>query len=380
MHNRLWLFLIIPACFGMSGCSTGSPTSSVRLNQIQVIGSHNSYHLRAHESLRMLLAARSPETMKALNYTHPPLPDQLSRLGIRQIELDCFADPEGGLYAHPKGPQWASGTGLPPVPNQDPEGKLGRPGFKVMHVPDIDYMSTVLTLTDGLKQVLDWSNQHPGHVPIFILLELKEDSESPELTQVLRFGEKELAALEAEITSILPRQKILTPDDIRHGERSLPAALQKYGWPTLDSVRGKIIFGMDNESAVRDLYLKDHPALEGKLLFVSVPATNPAAAWMKMNDPVHDFDRIQALVKAGFLVRTRADADTRQSRANDPAQREKALASGAQFVSTDYRAPNLSFSPYCVRFENGIVARVNPVSGNPLLQGVDLETPQKPSR
>ena len=335
MRNRLWLFLIIPVCFGMSGCSTGSPTSSVRLNQIQVIGSHNSYHLRAHESLRTLLASRSPGSVKGLDYTHPPLPEQLSRLGIRQIELDCFADPKGGLYAHPKGAQWAASAGLPPVPNQDPEGKLGRPGFKVMHIPDIDYMSTVLTLTDGLKQVLDWSDQHPGHVPIFILLELKEDTESSELTRGIPFGENELAALEAEISSIIPRQKILKPDDIRRGERSLPEALQKYGWPTLDSVRNKIIFAMDNESAVRDLYLKGHPALEGKLLFVSVPATNPAAAWMKMNDPVRGFDQIQGLVKAGFLVRTRADADTRQSRANDPTQRDKAFASGAQFVSTD---------------------------------------------
>jgi hypothetical protein len=96
------------------------------------------------------------------------------------------------LYANPKGVQWAANAGLPPVPNQDPEGKLMRPGFKVMHVPDIDYMSTVLTLTDGLKQVLYWSERHPKHVPIFVLLELKEDAESPDLTQPLRFGENEL--------------------------------------------------------------------------------------------------------------------------------------------------------------------------------------------
>jgi hypothetical protein len=378
MQNWLWPFLMIPVVFLVSGCSTASRTSSVRLNQIQVIGSHNSYHLRAHDSLRTLLAGRSPEAVKGLDYTHPPLPEQLSRLGIRQIELDCFADPDGGLYANPEGVRWAAQAGLPPVPNQDPEGKLGRPGFKVMHVPDIDYMSTVLTLTDGLKQVFDWSKQHPRHVPIFILLELKEDTESAELTQPIRFGDRELAALEAEIASVIPRHKILAPDDIRRGERSLPEALRKYGWPKLDSVRGKIILGMDNESTVRDLYLKGHPALEGKLLFVSVPTTNPAAAWLKINDPVRDFNQIQELVQAGFLVRTRADADTQQSRANDPAQREKAFASGAQFVSTDYREPNLSFSSYSVRFENGMVARINPVSGNPLLRGVDLENPQTP--
>jgi hypothetical protein len=324
-----------------------------------------------------LLAGRNPEAAKALDYSHPSLTDQLSRLGIRQIELDCFADPRGGLYASPKGVLWAAKAGLPPVPNQDPQGELRQPGFKVMHIPDIDYMSTVLTLKDGLKEVYEWSRSYPGHVPIFILLELKEDAESPELTQPIRFSEKELASLEAEIISIIPRQKILAPDDIRKGEGSLPEALRKYGWPSLDSVRGKIMFGMDNESSVRDLYLRGHPALEGKLLFVSVPTTNAAAAWMKMNDPVHDFDEIQRLVRDGFLVRTRADADTQQARTNDPTQRDRAFASGAQFISTDYREPNLSFSPYSVRFSDDIVAGINPVNGSPMLWGVDLENPRR---
>jgi hypothetical protein len=366
-----WLPLL--ACLCTSGCCSVRSTSSVRLNQIQVIGSHNSYHLRAHESLRALLAKRDPRAVQSLDYTHPPLADQFSRLGIRQIELDCLADPTGGLYAHPKGPAWAAQAGLPPVPNQDPEGKLLKPGVKVMHVPDIDYMTSVLTLKDGLRQVLDWSNQHPSHVPVFILIELKEDADGPELTKPIPFGENELATLEAEIASVIPRQKILAPDDVRRGEKSLPEALHKYGWPELDSVRGKVLFGLDNESAVRDLYLKGHPALEGRLLFVSVPRTNSAAAWMKMNDPIHDFTEIQNLVRSGFLVRTRADADTRQARANDTTQRDAALASGAQFVSTDYAEPNKVLSIYCVRFKHEIVARANPVSGSSLSPDMDLE-------
>ena len=172
MQPGFWLFLFLAIL--VSGCSTTSPTSGVRLNQIQVIGSHNSYHVRAHDSLRAVLASRSPETAQALDYTHPPLTDQFSRLGIRQIELDCFADPDGGLYAHPKGVEWVKRAGLPPVPNHDPEGRLRQPGFKVMHVPDIDYFSTVPTLRVALQQVFDWSEQHPGHIPIFILLELKK--------------------------------------------------------------------------------------------------------------------------------------------------------------------------------------------------------------
>ena len=357
----------------MSAGAPASSSSGVRLNQIQVIGTHNSYHQRAHKSLHELIAKRAPDEVRGLDYTHRPLSEQFSRLGIRQIELDCFADPQGGLYSDPRGVKWAADAGLAPVPNHDPQGRLRQPGFKVMHVQDIDYLSSVLTLVEGLKQVRDWSAKHPGHVPIFILLELKEDAPAQELTQPLPFGERELAALEAEILSVFSREKIVKPDDVRGNESNSPEALRKRGWPTLDSVRGKVMFGMDNTGAVRDLYLHGHPALEGRLLFVSVPPTNPAAAWMKENDPVEGFARIQELVKAGFLVRTRADSDTAEARANDNRRRDQALASGAQFISTDYPEPNRLFSPYCVRFEGAIVARMNPVNGSRALQGVDLE-------
>ena len=58
-----------------------------------------------------------------------------------------------------------------------------------------------------------------------------------------------------------------------------------------------------------------------------------------MNDPVEEQALIQERVKQGFLIRTRADADTREARAGNTARREAALASGAQYVSTDYSGP-----------------------------------------
>ena len=99
--------------------------------------------------------------------------------------------------------------------------------------------------------------------------------------------------------------------------------------------------------------------MAGRLLFVSVPRTHPAAAWMKRNDPVGSFDEIQSLVKAGFLVRTRADAGTVEARANDAARRDQAFASGAQLISTDYPEPDLRFSGCAVRFERGVVRRTS---------------------
>jgi len=357
----------------LAGCGTPSPTAGVRLNQIQVIGTHNSYHQRTHDSPMKLIAMTSASAARDLDYSHRPLQEQFSRLGIRQIELDCLADPDGGRYAQPLGIKRAAEAGLPPVPPHDPEGKLLQPGIKVMHVPDIDFSSTVPTLVDGLRQVRNWSKEHPRHVPIFVMLELKEDTLAPGFTKVLPFDDNELANLEREILSVFPRRAILAPDDVRRGAGTLPEALRQHGWPLLDDVRGRVMFGMDNEGSVRDRYLAGHPALEGRLLFVSVPSTNAAAAWMKRNDPVQNFGEIQELVRNGFLVRTRADSGTGASRTNDPQQRDRAMASGAQFVSTDYAEPDTRFSSYSVRFASGIVARINPVAGPSKLEGHEME-------
>ena len=137
------------------------------------------------------------------------------------------------------------------------------------------------------------------------------------------------------------------------------------------------MFALDNEDSLRDLYLEGHEALRGRTMFVSVAPEHPAAAWMKANDPVADFDRIRSLVRAGFLVRTRADANTVQSRQDDPTQRDKALASGAQFVSTDYPEPDVRFSGYHVRLPGGVALRANPVNGPTI--AADLEASPAPS-
>jgi hypothetical protein len=134
-----------------------------------------------------------------------------------------------------------------------------------------------------------------------------------------------------------------------------------------------VIFALDNTGPEREVYLKDHPALSGRLMFASVDEDDPAAAWFKINDPIASFDDIQRLVKAGFLVRTRADADTKQARDGSTEMRDRALSSGAQFVSTDYPVPDPRFTGYCVQLPGRAVARSNPVSGDRSRDGLDLE-------
>jgi hypothetical protein len=359
----LWL-----AC-GCMAAAAGEP----RLNQIQVIGSHNSYHIEPSPTVRALIAAAGERHAQGLEYTHPPLAEQFSSRGVRQIELDLSYDPEGGRYAEPSARKVLRGLGRDPGPDHDPKGLLRRPGMKVLHVPDVDYRTTALTLVDALKQVREWSKAHPRHVPIMILLELKSEATATLPTRPLPFDSKALEALEGEIVSVFPRGEIITPDDVRGSFATLRESIRARGWPRLDTVRGKVMFALDNEDQVRDLYLEGHPALQGRLLFTSVSESHPAAAWFKINDPVAEFDRIRRLVGAGFLVRTRADADTRAARSNDATQRDKALASGAQFISTDYPVPDTRFTSYCVQLPGRVVAQSNPVSGNRAWGETDLE-------
>jgi len=354
-----------------------APAGEPRLNQLQVIGSHNSYHIEPSPAVRELIAASGRRRAEALEYTHKPLAEQFSQLGIRQVELDVYADPKGGLFAAPAARKILRGLGKEPGPDPDSDGQLRKPGLKVLHVPDVDYRSTAPTFVAALKQIRDWSRANRRHVPVLIQVELKDEAIAGLPTRPLPFGREELERVDREILSVFARPEILTPDRVRGKFATLPEAIGAHGWPALDAVRGLVMFALDNEGSVCDRYLEGHPALRDRVMFASVAPENPAAAWFKINDPIKDFDRIQKLVREGFLVRTRADADTRQARTNDVTQRDKALASGAQFISTDYPEPDRRLSDYRVQFPGRQVARSNPVSGDPAWTHVDLESDKR---
>jgi hypothetical protein len=74
----------------------------LRMNDIQVVGSHNSFKAQIPAPILDSLRARDPRLAEALDYYHLPLSAQLDA-GVRQVEIDIFADPAGGRYAHPAG-------------------------------------------------------------------------------------------------------------------------------------------------------------------------------------------------------------------------------------------------------------------------------------
>jgi hypothetical protein len=329
----------------------------VALNQIQVLGSHNSYHLQPRPSLLTVLLAVDPQ-FQGFEYTHLPLDEQYETQGIRQIELDVFYDPVGGHYGTRKVLPLLGEDGMaPPV--------MFEPGLKVFHVQEVDFESTCLTLVECLETIRAWSAAHRRHLPLVVLIEAKDEVIIDPLNLgfviPLPFDAAAFDVLDTEIRSVFPDRKLITPDDVRGTHPTLEEAILTDGWPTLRESRGKVLFLLDNEGK-QGIYTAGHPSLAGRVLFTNADPGDPDAAFIKRNDPIADgVTEIPSLVQAGYLVRTRADSDTDEARTGDTTMRDAALTSGAQYVSTDYPVPDPDFGTgYFVAIPGGSPARCNP--------------------
>jgi hypothetical protein len=330
--------LLVTAFFGVQAIYGASdPDAQVRINQMQIIGSHNSYHAGLLPGMRAFLGKKRPADLRGLDYAHQPLNKQFDG-GVRQIELDIFADSKGGRYAHPAGPALEKVGGVP-VDAMDhfsgasPDVML-KPGFKVMHVQDLDQHSTCQPFTACLEVVRKWSKAHPRHLPIFILVETKQGKplNIPNATVPEAFTEVTFDELDREIRSVFAADEMITPDDMRGKYAKLNEAARAGAWPTLAQARGKVIFLMDQRS-VGPVYLEGHPNLRGRVLFTNAAPGQPDAAFTEMNEGTEQ--EIAALVRQGYLVRTRTDADTKEGRTGSTERRDHAMASGADPACRD---------------------------------------------
>ncbi|WP_312162513.1 Ca2+-dependent phosphoinositide-specific phospholipase C [Phenylobacterium sp.] len=338
---------------GEPGC-TRAAVDALKINDLQAVGTHNSYKQAIAPKQMALLRAVDPKQADGLDYAHPPLTAQLDA-GARQLELDLLNDPDGGRYAAPLAMKMA-----PDLP-YDLEPLKG-PGMKVMHVQDIDYRSNCPRFTDCLKEIAAWSQAHRDHVPILILLNLKEGGlEVPGAVEALAFDAKAMDAVDAEIRSVFAAGDLITPDSVQGRRASLRAAALAGAWPTLKAARGKVMFALDAPPEQVAIYRGQRRALEGRVMFVNIDEASPAAGYITLNEPQEQAARIRAAVQAGLIVRSRADADTVEARTGDLSRQQAAFAAGAQYVSTDYMTPDPRLGAYRAELPGGGTARRNPV-------------------
>lgn len=325
--------------------TAATPAPTLRLDQVQLLGSHNSYRPYPSPAARARIAAALPAEWPALAYGHPPLEAQLA-LGLRQIELDVAPDPRGGAYAAP----YADA-------DRDTRAAMAAPGAKVLHIAGIDTDAHCPTFRACLSVLRRWSDAHAGHTPLVVLVNTGDAGGA-------RFDAAALDALDADIRATIGSARLIAPDTVRGTAPTLRAAVRAHRWPTLAQAAGRFLFVLDGSAAHEDAYRAGHPALAGRAMFGFYDETAPEAAVFNIQDPIAEGARIRRLVRAGFLVRTRADAGMAEVRTGDRRRIDAAVASGAQWISTDgYDGiPDPVGYAYRAALPGGAVARCDPAT------------------
>ncbi len=309
-----------------TGVSFDYPLDDVlRFNHLQAVGTHNSYHMRTPGL-----------EVDAWDYEHAPLDEQLGSQGVRQFELDIWYDGNGG--------------------------------FDVFHVPAVDATSTCATLRDCLDTMRQWSDDNPAHHPLYTLLEVKDEFDAADPGDLLD-------ALETEVDASWPEDRRVSPSDVQGDHATLAEAVAE-GWPTLGALRGQALFVLHAGDDYRQLYTDGDTTTEGRVLFPDAygDTSLPIAATSSMNDP-WDTEGIASALAAGHLVRTRADSDGDQARANDMSDRDQAFAVGAHFVSSDFPVPHED-TGYVVAVPGGTPSGCNPVTAPSECSPEAIENPE----
>ena len=349
---------------------------NLRMNELQAIGSHNSYRLRTYQPLLdylIPLGSIQGNDPLELDYTHEALTTQFDTFNVRSIEIDLYNDPIGGAY------YYRQGNNLISEPTASNEPDLLNSGMKVLHIIDVDYLTHHLNLFSALVTIRDWSNLHVNHLPLIVMIEAKETG-IPLMTTPVPFNAVAFDALDAEVAAVFGANlgQVVTPDDFRGTYTTPNEAALAGAWPTLAASRGTIYFVLMLSAAQKSDYLSGHPALSGRTMFIFGDPGADETAFTKYDDPFANQDTIQSLVLSGYMVRTRADAGTWEARSGDYTRMDIAFTSGAQIISTDYyrpdeRAPtDPDWSDYSVQLPNYVVARLNPVNGPVEYLGVTI--------
>ena len=225
-----------------------------------------------------------------------------------------------------------------------------------------------------LADLKKWSDAHPTHLPIFIMIESKEQTIADQLhklrfTKAIPFSPVVCDDIDKEIKSVFgdSLKNIITPDKVRGHFATLNEAVLANNWPTLGEARGKFLFVMMGPANPN--YLADHPSLQGRAMFTYSFAGKPEAAFIQYDTASISELKIKDEVQKGYIIRTRADEPNHQNRTCDYTKMNKAFNSGAQIISTDYyradpryKTKPKKFKNYSCKFPDNELARINSVS------------------
>ncbi len=297
----------------------------LKFNELRFIATHNSYQTPATDEYKELYYNISELTLglvkpEKVDFWSQTLTQQLN-CGIRSLEID--------------------------IETFDRNGDIS---FTCMHSPCIDMTTSCYDFALAMKEISMWSDNNPNHLPITIIIEPKsgflplEDMEAFNLDYAIALDETLRESL---------GDKLFTPADMLRDYESFGAMRSADDWCEAKDMLGKILI-LFHDCSVTEDYISLDSSIKTQAMFPMLREDDidrDCTSFILANDPDDLLDiKDEVLYEKKIITRTRADKYTNVT----AEQRENALASGAQIVSTDYPPrDDLEVGAYTVTYDNG---------------------------
>lgn len=253
----------------------------VKINEIAVIGTHNSYQQLATTQKRVLEEVRSfissGKKGGNRNFEMDTYTEQLEK-GIRNLEIDIETVDDGKKVS-----------------------------FIVTHNPITDNVSSAYDFVKGLDEILLWSENNPNHLPVYLLIEPKGDVDK--IYNMKNFSLEYALELDKTIKETLG-EKLFTPKQVKNGFDTFKEMRMADCWPTLKEAAGKIIVLLHPCSVTQE-YIDLDVSLSSQVMFPMLrfeDIEKPYASFILDNEPQDAIMHNKKTVQTNkLMVRTRAD-------------------------------------------------------------------------
>jgi len=300
--------------------------SGVKYNEVAFLATHNSYQRLATEAtkdfqLPFKILALGLKNFNKNDFVNDTLTMQFEN-GIRSIEIDVEAKETGTQTT-----------------------------FTVMHKPVFDSATSCLDFATMLEEIVMWSNHNPGHLPISIIIEAKQDV-AP-LDELKIFGIEHADAFDALLKEKLG-DKLITPGEMLGSYETFKEMREDNSWMALNDMLGKIVVILHETKMTEDYVARDD-TLRTQAMFPSLlykQREREYASFIIDNNPKKTIKRKDVFESGNYIVRTRADHYPKLS------EERYALAEkcGSQIITTDFcprgvrqDQPVYSFGGYTVK-------------------------------
>ncbi|MBE6748178.1 MAG: phosphatidylinositol-specific phospholipase C domain-containing protein [Ruminococcaceae bacterium] len=254
----------------------------VKLNEIAILGTHNSYQRLATAETRFAMNIVDTITFKkfglnTFDFQMDTLTGQLE-MGIRNVEID--------------------------IETLDKDNKIE---FKVTHNTIVDNASSAYDFTKALTEIKMWSDNNPGHIPVIVIVEPK--SFVIEINGMKKFSLGYAKELDKIIENTLG-DSLLTPKDVLRNYASFKEMRENDDWISLKEAQGKILVLL-HDCDVTESYIALDESIKTQKMFPMLrydDRNESYTSFILENDPWNaDSRKAETIDECNLIVRTRAD-------------------------------------------------------------------------